>query len=155
MHVPSSTMLQLQLRRKSTPPSLCHAPLENWPMGVCRYSELLFGGSSDAERVVRWLRAGVQWWSIRQSVSAAPSAPRTSTLPLDGTRCRTLLLSVSQLGSSYSDPWKTYVRSDLVRAARIGLNSPTVASVNFGPLRWMNRCACQDATRLAVYPHPR
>ena len=61
MHVPSSTMLQLQLLRKSTPPSLCHAPLENWPMGVCRYSELLSGGSSDAERVVRWFCAGVQW----------------------------------------------------------------------------------------------
>ena len=155
MHVPSSTMLQLQLLRKSTPPSLCHVPLENWPMGLRRHSDLLSGGTSDAERVVRWLCAGAQWWSIRQSVSAAPSALRTSTLPLDGTRCRTLRLSVSQLSSSYSGPWKTYVRSELVRAARISLNSPTVASVNFGLLRWMNRCACWDETRLAVYPHPR
>ena len=61
MHVPSSTMTQLQLLRKSAPPSLCHAPLENWPMGMFPYSELFSGDASAADRVVRWFCAGAQW----------------------------------------------------------------------------------------------
>ena len=104
MHVPSSTMLELQLLHRTTPPSLCHVPLENWLMGMRRHSDLLSGGTSDAERVVRWFCAGAQWWSIRQSVSAAPSAHRTSTLPRDSSRCRAPLLSVSLFLSSSDGP---------------------------------------------------
>jgi hypothetical protein len=54
-------MTQLQLLRKSAPLSLCHAPLENWPMGMFPYSELFSGDASGADRVVRWFCAGAQW----------------------------------------------------------------------------------------------
>ena len=61
MRVPTNTTMQLQLLRKSTPLSLCRAPLENWPVGVLRYSERFSGGSGGTERAVWRFCAGVQW----------------------------------------------------------------------------------------------
>ena len=61
MHVSTSTTMQLQLLRKSASVSLCHVPLENWPVGMLRYSELFSSGSGGAERAVWQFCAGVQW----------------------------------------------------------------------------------------------
>jgi hypothetical protein len=56
-----SSVMSQQLLRKSVPLSLCHVPLENWPVGLCGCCSQFFGGSDGVNRITWRFCAGEQW----------------------------------------------------------------------------------------------